>query len=134
VENDLAVLLSERFEMTRLGADAGDDAPLASALPVPVTPLVGREREAAAVADLVVGEGARLVTLTGPGGVGKSRLMAEAARRLGAGFADGVRFVELAAVPAGDLVAPAIATGLGLSTSAGRLVTDLRAYRRDSRP
>ena len=91
-------------------------------LPVPVTPLVGREREAAAVEDLVAGEGVRLVTLTGPGGVGKSRLAVEAARRLGPGFVDGVRFIELAAVPAADLVAPAIAAGLGLNTSGGQAV------------
>jgi predicted ATPase len=128
VENDLAVLLSERFEMTRPGPGAGDDAPLAGALPAPVTPLVGREREAAAVEDLVIGEGARLVTLTGPGGVGKSRLALEAVRRLGERFTDGARFIELAAVPAADLVAAAIATGLGLNTSAGRLVTDLESY------
>jgi predicted ATPase len=133
VEDDLAVLLSERFEMTRPGAGGGDDVPLAAALPVPITPLLGREQEAAAVEDLVAGEGVRLVTLTGPGGVGKSRLMVEAARRLGPGFADGVRFVELAAVSAADLVAPAIAAGLGLSTSAGQLTADLEAYLRDRR-
>ena len=133
VENDLAVLLSERFEMTRPGRDAAGDAPLAGALPVPATPLLGREREAAALEDLVAREGVRLVTLTGPGGVGKSRLMVEAARRLGPGFADGVRFVELAAVSAADLVAPAITTGLGLSTSAGQLLADLQAYLRPRR-
>src|ERR1700742_4504299 len=64
-ENDLAVLLRERFEMTRSGGGAADEAPLAGAVPVPVTPLLGRNREAAAVEDLVVGEGGRLVTLTG---------------------------------------------------------------------
>src|ERR1700742_346219 len=65
VENDLAVLLSERFEMTRSGGGAADEAPLAGAVPVPVTPLLGRNREAAALQDRVVGEGGRLVTLTG---------------------------------------------------------------------
>ena len=59
--------------------------------------------------------------------------MVEAARRLGPGFSDGVRFVELAAVPAADLVAPAIAAGLGLSTSAGQLTADLQAYLRPRR-
>jgi predicted ATPase len=130
VENDLAVLLSERFDMLRSGEGAADAAPLAGALPVPVTPLLGREREAAAVEDLVVREGVRLVTLTGPGGVGKSRLMVEAARRLGPGFADGARFLELASVSAADLVAAAIAAGLGLNTSAGPLITDLESYLR----
>ena len=80
------------------------------------TPLLGREQEAAAVEELVVGEGVRLVTLTGPGGVGKTRLIVEAARRLGPGFADGARFVELASVSAADLVAAAIAAALGLNT------------------
>jgi predicted ATPase len=133
VENDLAVLLSERFEMTRPGQAAAGGAPLAGALPVPATPLLGREREAAAIEGLVARAGVRLVTLTGPGGVGKSRLMIEAARRLGPGFADGVRFVELAAVSAADLVAPAIAAGLGLSTSVGQLITDLESYLRPRR-
>jgi predicted ATPase len=130
IENDLAVLLSERFEMTRSGEGAADEAPLAGAVPVPVTPLLGREQEAAAVEDLVTGEGVRLVTLTGPGGMGKSRLMVEAARRLGPGFADGARFLELASVSAADLVAAAIAAGLGLNTSAGPLITDLESYLR----
>lgn len=58
---------------------------------MPATPLLGRDREAAAIEDLVAREGVRLVSLTGPGGVGKSRLMVEAARRLGPGFAGGVR-------------------------------------------
>ena len=133
VENDLAVLLSERFEMTRPGQAAVGGAPHAGALLVPATPLLGREQEAAVIEDLVAREGVRLVTLTGPGGVGKSRLMVEAARRLGAGFADGVRFVELAAVSAADMVAPAIAAGLGLSTSAGQLTADLESYLRPRR-
>jgi predicted ATPase len=133
VEDDLAVLLSERFEMTRPGRAAAGGAPGAGALPVPATPLVGREREAAALEEMVARDGVRLVTLTGPGGVGKTRLMVEAARRLGPGFADGVRFVELAAVSAAELVAPAIAAGLGLSTSAGQLTADLECYLRARR-
>jgi predicted ATPase len=128
VENDLAVLLSEQFELTHSGEDAADEMPLAGAVPVPATSLLGREQEIAAVEGLVAGEGVRLVTMTGPGGVGKSRLMMEAARRLGPGFADGTRLLELASVPAADLVAPAIAARLGLNTSAGQLITDIRAY------
>jgi predicted ATPase len=133
VENDLAVLLSERFAMTRSGQGPADEGPLVGAVPVPATPLLGREQEIAAVEELVVGEGVRLVTLTGAGGVGKTRLMVEAARRLGPGFADGARFVELAAVSAVDLVAAAIAARLGLNTSAGQMLSDLESYLRPRR-
>ena len=62
---------------------------LASALPAPATPLVGREREAEAASELMLREGVRLVTLSGPGGVGKSRLALEVAGRLRPSFADG---------------------------------------------
>jgi len=132
VENDLAVLLSERFEMTRSAACGADSVP-AGALPVPPTPLVDREQETTEVEDLVVRQGVRLITLTGPGGVGKSRLAVEAAGRLGPGFADGVRFVDLASVSAAELVPAAIAAGLGLNTSGGRLLTDVMSYLRGKR-
>ena len=132
VENDLAVLLSERFEMTRPPGRAADAAP-AGALPVPPTPLVDRSQETTEVEDLVVRQGVRLITFTGPGGVGKSRLAVEVAGRLGSGFADGVRFVDLAAVSAAELVPAAIAAGLGLNTSGGRLLTDVVSYLRGKR-
>ncbi len=57
VGNDLAVLLSERFEMARSGGGAAGQAPLAGAVPVPATPLLGREREAAAVGTWWSGRG-----------------------------------------------------------------------------
>ena len=60
IENDLALLLSERFEVTRPPGRA-PDAVLAGALPVPATPLVDRESEAAEVEDLVIGQGVRLI-------------------------------------------------------------------------
>ena len=123
VEDDLAVLLSERFEMTQRRADTAGPA-----LPAPATLLVDREQETAAVEDMVARQGVRLVTLTGPGGVGKSRLALAAAARLGPGFPDGVRFVDLASVSAADLVPAAIASALGLNTSGGKLVTDVESY------
>ena len=136
VENDLAVLLSERF----IGAQARGDGspgkaagPAAGALPVPPTPLVDREQEVPAVRELVRGAGVRLVTLTGPGGSGKTRLAVETAARLQPDFADGVRFIELAPVRAAELVPGALAAGLGLNTSDGRLRGDLLAYLRPRR-
>ena len=133
VENDLAVLLSERFERAPPGDGAVGEASLPEAVPVPATPLVGRDDDAAAVSDLVRAEGVRLVTLTGPGGVGKSRLAVEVAQRLGPGFRDGVRFVELGSVRAAELVTAAIAAALGLNTSGGAPITDLKSYLRARR-
>jgi predicted ATPase len=132
VENDLAVLLSERFEMTR-PRDGTEPAPPAGSLPAPATPIVGREQEIAAVGELILRDGVRLVTLTGPGGVGKSRLALAAAYRLGRRFEDGPRFVGLASVSSAGLVPAAIASGLGLSTSGGRLVSDMTSYLRSKR-
>ena len=76
--------------------------------PVPLTTIVGREREAAALGDLLLRPSARLVTLTGPGGVGKTRLAIEVASDLDAGF-DTVAFVPLASVGGPELVVATIA-------------------------
>ena len=133
VENDLAVLLSERFTVMRPPDEVAEGEGPGDELPVPPTPLVGREEAAAAVQALVRHDGVRLVTLTGPGGSGKSRLALEAAGRLRPGFADGVRFIDLAAVPSADLVPGTIAAGLGLSTSGARIDTDLVSYLRSKR-
>ena len=108
-------------------------APLAGALPAPATPLVDRQQDAAAVVGLVLNQGARLVTLTGPGGVGKSRLGTEVAARLSPEFPGGVRFVDLSPVQSASLVPAAIAGGLGLSTSGDKLIADLIGYLRSRR-
>ena len=84
-----------------------------SNLPVAAWPLLGRERELAELRRLVT-DGARLVTLTGPGGTGKTRLALQSAADLSDAFPDGVFFAPLAALRAIDAVRPAVAEALGL--------------------
>src|SRR5215204_2133742 len=94
-------------------------------LPVPVDALVGREREVAELDRLLAG--ARLVTLTGPGGTGKTRLAQEVARAVRARFPDGVAFVDLAPLRDPALVLPTIARALGVDETGTRPITELVA-------
>ena len=89
----------------------------AGSLPVPPTQFISRERELTAVCDLFRREDVRLVTLTGPGGVGKTRLAIECARTVLTAYPDGVVFVSLAPITDPDLVASAVAQGIGVRQS-----------------
>jgi predicted ATPase/DNA-binding SARP family transcriptional activator len=80
--------------------------------PVQLTPFVGRERELAAVGELL--EASRLLTLTGSGGSGKTRLAVEAAARFGPALPDGVAWVDLGSLPEPMLLARHVADALGL--------------------
>jgi len=91
-----------------------------SNLPVPSTVFVGRDRELAAVKQLLLRRGVRLVTVTGPGGIGKSRLAIEVAREMADHFSCGVYFVPLAAVTDPSLVTLAIAQTLGVRETGGQ--------------
>ena len=83
-------------------------------LPAPLTPFIGREREAATIAALLGRDGVRLVTLTGPGGIGKTRLALRVASDLAPRYADGAVLVPLAPVRLADRVLPTVALALGL--------------------
>ena len=97
-------------------------------LPLQLTSFIGREREVANLRKLLVGE-ARLATLTGPGGSGKSRLALAAASGMVEGFEDGVWWVGLAPVSDPDLVPQTVASTLGVRERPGRSLTEaLVAY------
>ena len=138
VRDDLAMLLSERFAAR---APATAPAPARPAAPVPArsrgprplpvgtTSLVGREQAISEVAALAGRPGVRLVTLTGPGGVGKTRLAVAAGERLRDHFDAGTVFVPLAAVTDPGLVLAAVARAVGADLSGTGSPVDALAER-----
>ena len=114
--------------MAAASATTAPPTPASEHLPVPPTPLIGREREVAALTALLQQPGVRLVTLTGPGGVGKTRLALQVAADLLESFADGVAFVPLAPLTDAGLVPSTIAQALGVAEAGGQpFVTTLKA-------
>jgi predicted ATPase/DNA-binding SARP family transcriptional activator len=107
-----------QIEQAILAHDPALDAPegggTAERVPIPTTPLLGRERELAALADLFRGDDVRLVTLTGIGGIGKTRLALELVRLLAPEFRDGARMADLATIHDPTLVARTILQALDL--------------------
>jgi predicted ATPase/class 3 adenylate cyclase len=100
-------------------------------LPSQPTPLVGRERELGGVRQLMRTEGVRVLTLTGPGGIGKTRLGLQVGAELLDEFEDGVFFVALATITEPALVASAIAEALGVVEAADQpLEESLKGYLR----
>src|SRR5229473_4840388 len=89
-------------------------------LPIQPTPFLGREQEVAIIGNLLRREDVRLVTLTGPGGMGKTRLGLQVAAELSDLFADGVFFVNLAPLNDPALVVPTIAGTLGIREESGQ--------------
>jgi predicted ATPase len=129
----LALAPDERASLLQ-GASAAESEPTAASvsgrlvrLPVPPTGLIGRADEVVAVRELLdpASRDARLVTLLGPAGVGKTRLAVAVAAELVEAYADGVVFVDLAPLHDARLVPATVAHSLGVVESGGRSARDL---------
>ena len=132
VADDLAVLLTERFAASVEVAVEPRSRPTAP-LPRPTTRLIGRDTDVAQVLDLLVDPDVRMVTIVGPGGIGKSRLAVTVAEGAKQRYPDGVVYVELASLREPSLVLPTIAKTLGIEepgTSADALLRDQLAEAR----
>jgi len=125
--------LYERIRSGDLTPATRDAAAPRHNLPAPLTPLVGREADLAALTDLLRQEDVRLLSLVGAGGMGKTRLALQLARASLAAYADGAFFVALAPLAAAEGLASAIAGALDLTVPGGDPAAVLRRFLRDKK-
>ncbi len=123
VENDLILLLTEYFETARAEESTSDELNATSLtnVPMPRNPLIGREQELESTRNLLMRDDTGLVTLTGPAGIGKSRLGIQIALDLRAQFRDGVFMIGLESIRDPALVIPTVAKTLGITEGTGEL-------------
>lgn len=134
--NELAALITRtRRVITPLSAaEPPGVSPAAFQLPGELTPLIGRERDVEAVLRLLSRPDVRLLTLTGPGGVGKTRLALYIAQQMRENFTDGVVWVALAPLNHHERFIPTLTQALGLTETANQDVRAvLHTYLRDKR-
>ena len=132
VRDDLALLLSERFAAADSRADrsaspasTSDRQGVPRSLPVTSTTLIGREQEIVEVTKLLETPEVRLVTLTGPGGIGKTRLAIAVGEQLNDRYPRGTVFVPLASIAQAELVLPRIATAVSAPIEGPRSPLDI---------
>lgn len=121
VENDLALILTEHFESSHCEPDKPREPSSLprSSVPTPRNKLIGRERELLMAKEMLRRDDIALVTLTGAGGIGKSRLGIQVALELQDQFPDGIYLVGLEALTDPELVIPTLARALGIAETAG---------------
>jgi predicted ATPase len=121
VADDLAVLLTERFAAST-PMPAEPHRSRVAPLPRPATRLIGRDRDLARVLDLLLDPNVRMVTIVGPGGIGKSRLALAVGDRARERYPDGIVYIDLAPLTEPSLVIPTLAKSLGVEEQTGTSV------------
>lgn len=129
--NDLALLLTERFNLTIQNKISEEGFKTFHSIPAVPNVLVGRKNDLQEIISMLNTDGIRLVTLTGPGGIGKSRLAIETARILEDKYRDGAAYVPLAPVKNHNLVAETICYTLGIKVSGDNILDNLKLFLQD---